>query len=344
MLGRIASLIATACRTTLLFALALSFCITALCATGSSARLNSTFLQLRPEHKNWTEAQWSALFECFQRLQLSEIIVQWTAYDDVRFYAAPGERSDSPVERILTSASKTGLKVWLGLYLDSDYWNHLAGDSAGLSAYMGHLRARSLAVARDLAPIVKQQPAFIGWYLPEEIDDLNWRSPEARRELLRHLNLESTSLHALAPGVRVAISTFSNALMSPAQFRDFWADAFRASSVDMVLLQDAVGARKLEISEFPLYAGALAAAASSAGRDFSVVVELFQQTGGPPLNSGPFQAAAAPWERIRSQIEIAHRFTNSMVAFSIPEYMSPTGMHGAEQLYADYLKEITKQQ
>jgi hypothetical protein len=341
MLARLVSPIATGFRAALLFAIALS--IPALCSASPSARLNSTFLQLRPEHKRWTEAQWRALFECFQRLQLSEVIVQWTAYDDTRFYAAPDERSDSPLERILTGASKTGLKVWLGLYLDSDYWNHLGGTPAATSAYLAHLRSRSLAIANDLAPSVKQQPAFAGWYLPEEIDDLNWRSPEARQELLRHLSLTSTSLHALTPGARVAISTFSDASVSPAHFRDFWAEAFRASTVNLVLLQDGIGALKLELNEFPLYAAALAEAACSAHRDFGVVVELFQQTGGPPLNSGPFQASPASWERVRSQLEIAHRFTNSIFGFSIPEYMSPFGIRGAEQLYNDYLKEGAKQ-
>jgi hypothetical protein len=82
---------------------------------------------------------------------------------------------------------------------------------------------------------MRQQPAFAGWYLPEEIDDINWRIPEARRKLLRHLGRVSASLRKLTPGAGIAISTFSNARMSPAQFRDFWRDAFDHTVLSRVL-------------------------------------------------------------------------------------------------------------
>jgi hypothetical protein len=332
------SSIKTACHSVLLAAVLLSCRGPAIHAATPSVHLNSTFLQLSLQHKNWTDAQWSELFEYFRLLQLSEVIIQWTAYDDIVFYAPPAEKSDSPLTRILAGASRAGLKVWVGLYLDSEYWNRVA-DGQATSAYLSGLRLRSLAIARNLTPLMKQQAAFAGWYLPEEIDDSNWQTPEARTELLRHLRLVSGSLHELTPSAGIAISTFSNARVSPAQFRDFWAEAFRNGALSTVLLQDGIGVHKLELNEFPLYAGALAELAHSAGTDFGIVVELFQQTGGRPLDTGPFHASPAPWERVRSQLEIAHRFTSSVVGFSVPEYMTPLGIRGAEQLYADYLKD-----
>lgn len=231
----------------------------------------------------------------------------------------------------------------MGLYLDSEYWSRVA-EGQTTSAYLSGLRGRSLAIARDLTPLMKQQPAFAGWYLPEEIDDSNWQIPEARRELLRHLGLVSASLNELTPGAGIAISTFSNARVSPAQFRDLWAEAFHKSALSRVLLQDGIGVHKLELNEFPLYADALAEAARFAGRDFGIVVELFQQTAGLPLDTGPFHASPAPWERVRAQLDIAHRFTSCVVGFSVPEYMTPLGIRGAELLYADYLKERTDHQ
>jgi hypothetical protein len=292
------------------------------------------------QHKSWTDAQWADLFEYLRRLQLSEVIVQWTAYDDIRFYGSPVQGPDSVLDKVLLAASHAGLKVWVGLYCDSGYWNHV-GEGQATRAYLNGLRSRSLAIGRDLAPLLKQQSSFAGWYLPEEIEDVNWQTPEARKELLLHLGLESKTLHELTPGARIAISAFSNARLSPAEFHDFWVEALRASTVNTVLLQDGIGAHKLELDEFPLYAGALSDAARSAGRDFSVVVELFRQTGGLPLDHGPFQASAARWEQVRAQLEIAHRFTSTIVGFSVPEYMTPLGTGGAKQLYADYLKEST---
>jgi hypothetical protein len=69
-------------------------------------------------------------------------------------------------------------------------------------------------------------------------------------------------------------------------------------------------------------------------------VELFQQTGGIPLDTGRFQASAARWRRVRSQLQISHQLTNVVIGFSVPDYMSPMGVNGAEQLYSDYLREI----
>jgi Domain of unknown function (DUF4434) len=335
--------IRTASRAALVTAVLLSCRGPALHAANPSARLNGTFLQLSVQHKNWTDPQWSELFEYFRRLQLSEVILQWTTYDDIVFYGSPAEKSDSPLTKILAAASRTGLKVWVGLYLDSEYWNRVAEGQA-TSAYLNRLRLRSLGIAEDLAHLVRQQAAFAGWYLPEEIDDSNWQTPEARRELLRHLGLVSGRLHELTPGARIAISTFSNARVSPAQFRDFWAEAFHKSTLSTVLLQDGIGVHKLELNEFPLYAGALADVARSLGRDFGIVVELFQQISGLPLDTGAFHASPAPWERVRSQMVIAHQFTGYVVGFSVPEYMTPLGIPGAEQLYANYLKERTGQQ
>jgi len=312
-------------------------------AADTQTRLSGTFLQLTAKHKGWTDAQWRQLFDYFQQLQLSDVFVQWTAYDDTPFYRSAPELSDSPLDEILINANRTGLKVWVGLYSDSRYWDRIGRGPAATASYLDNFRSRSLALARDLAPALKEDAAFAGWYLPEEIDDVNWETPEARSGLLRHLNLTSTEIQRLTPGARIAISTFSNARISPRQFRSFWEDAFRNCAVSTVLLQDGVGVQKLELNEFPLYAEALSTAARAAGRQSGIVVELFQQTGGSPLDSGSFRASPARWDRVRRQLQIAHRFTNSVIGFSIPEYMTPLGVQGAGQLYTDYLRDMREQ-
>jgi hypothetical protein len=303
-------------------------------AQSARPKISGTFLQLTTDHKNWTEEKWSELFGYFRRLQLSYVIVQWTVYDDTTFY---GPASDAALEKVLARAAQSGMKVWIGLFHDSQYWNRIGDRPAVTARYLQQLRSRSLAAARDLAPRLKEHPGFAGWYLPEEIDDINWQRPEVRKELLRHLELESKELRVLAPDANVAISSFSNARLSPAQFQNFWSSVFRATSIGTVFLQDGVGVGKLELDELPLYAGALAQAARAEGRDFRMVVELFRQTSGQPFDSGPFKASPAALQRIRRQLEIAHQFTDLLVGFSVPEYMTPLGVAGAEQLYRDYL-------
>src|SRR5205085_11451107 len=61
------------------------------CAAGVSAepappRLSGTFLQLWSTHGTWTEEAWQRLFGYLERLRISEIVVQWTVYDNIAFY------------------------------------------------------------------------------------------------------------------------------------------------------------------------------------------------------------------------------------------------------------------
>ncbi len=303
------------------------------------ARLTGTFLQLDARHREWSEAQWSELFDRFRKLELSQVIVQWTVLDETAFYAANGSGAPA-VERILSAAYRAEMSVWLGLCHDSRYWSWVGGDPKAVGRRLKQLRSRSLAAARDLTALAKASPAFAGWYLSEEIDDVNWRSPEARQTLLDHLKIETVGLKELTPGGKVAISGFTNARVSPNRFRAFWKDVFEASAIDLVLLQDGIGVRKLELPEFPLYAGALAEAAKRAGRECGIVVELFRQTGGQPLDNGPFRASSAPFQRVRRQLELAGRFAGPIIGFSVPEYMSPAGVEGAGQLHSDYVREI----
>jgi hypothetical protein len=304
----------------------------------SSMRLTGTFLQLGTHHNAWTEARWSELFDYFHRLQLSQVILQWTVSDEAVFYDSTG-KAESPLNRILPIAARRGIDVWVGLYHDPRYWSRIGAHPEAAALYLRQLRSKSLAIARDLAPLLRQHCNFAGWYLSEEIDDVNWLGPAARQALLNHLKLTSDGLHGLTPAGRVSISTFSNARVSPARFRAFWTDVFRASSIDLVLLQDGVGVNKLELKELPIYAGALATAAGETGRECGVVVELFRQTGGAPLDTGAFKAVPASWERVRRQLGIASQFTSSVFGFSVPEYMSPAGTDGAERLYLDYIRE-----
>lgn len=303
------------------------------------ARLTGTFLQLDARHREWSESQWSELFDRFRKLELSQVIVQWTVLDETAFYAVNGSGAPT-VERVLNAARRTKMGVWLGLCHDSRYWSWVGGDPKAAGRHLKQLRSRSLAAARDLAALVKVSPAFAGWYLSEEIDDVNWRNAEARRKLLEHLKLETAGLKELTPGARVAISGFTNARVSPNRFRAFWKDVFEASAINLVLLQDGIGVRKLELPEFPLYAAALAEAANRAGRACGIVVELFRQTGGEPLDRGPFRASSASFPRVRRQLEIAGRFPGPVFGFSVPEYMSPAGVEGAGQLHSDYVREI----
>lgn len=297
----------------------------------SGAALRGTFLQFSERYDGWRRADWEGLFDDFARLGLEQVVVQWSLLDARAFY--PSEHfaaaEEPPLGTILSLADEAGMEVFVGLAHDSDYWSRIDRDPDLVEVYLTRLRLASLAAARELEPLVKRHESFRGWYLPEEIDDVHWLGDESRSVLVRHLRLSAEALRELVPDARVAVSGFTNAHADPATLEAFWWELLTESSVDRVLFQDGIGVGKLDPDELPLYLGAMRRAVERAGAQLEVVVEVFAQTAGPPIDAGPFRAVPAPADRVRRQIEIAAAFsTGGPVAFAVPEYMTSLG--GAE--------------
>jgi hypothetical protein len=289
----------------------------ALIAPAAQIKLAGTFLQLMPWHRQWAEAKWRELFSCFDALGIREVIVQWSATGETKLFPAP-------IETILKLAREHSIAADLGLRNDPGYWNRIVGARDSVQAYFRKIRAESEAIARQLRTL-----PFRGWYICEEIDDLNWRDPAARQQLIEYLGGLSASLDRIEPKRPISISGFAQGKTDPEAFADLWREILRRSRIETIMLQDGIGAGKLSLSEIPLYFEAAASAARQEGRTFRPVVELFRQ-----VQAEPFRGVPAPYKRIVKQLEIAAKF-GTPVAFSVMDYMSPLGIGGANELYLE---------
>jgi hypothetical protein len=295
----------------------------------SRPALRGTFIQLLDHHRDWTEAQWQRLFADLQGAGIEEVYVQWSVFD---------RGTALPLEALLGQADAADMRVWVGLVHDPAYGESIRSDTAFLDGYLRRLRQRSLATARDLLPGLRPHTAFQGWYIPEEIDDVNWLSATRKNLLARHLRSLAAGLKAMTPEKGVAISGFSNAHLAPAILEKFWRELLTAADIDRLLFQDGIGAQKLRLAELPLYLQAVRRAALASGRELQVIVELFRQTTSPTAEGGSFAAVPAPFERILAQMRIAAAYeTAGIVAFSVPEYMTPAAGPAAGGLFAAYL-------
>jgi hypothetical protein len=301
-------------------------------------RLTGTVLQLLRENADWPPDRWSELFGYFQALGLHEVIVQWSVVDNLAFYeSAKFSPVHTALEAVLREADRRGMLVQVGLVHDSDYWSRIAQDPAAVAAYFDQLRFRSLTAAQELANLVSHYKCVTGWYIPEEIDDVTWRDDGPRQVLFQHLSVLSESLQKLTPNLTISISAFAQGRTSPAGFEEFWSAFFSRTKINSVYFQDGVGVNKFEISEVPLYMSALQAAAMKNKRHVSAIVELLQQTSGPPIDQRPFQAIPAPLERILRQVESLSPFiSDELIGFSVPEYMTPLGGKEAGDLFERY--------
>ena len=306
------------------------------------ARLDGTFIQFGPAQETWTEAEWRRLFERFRALGLTTVIVQWTLEGQTAYYptAAHATVARPPLPIVMKLAEEAGIDVLVGLahdpaFHEPGFWSRVERDPAAISHYLATWRARSAAVAAELAPELLKHRRFKGWYISEEIDDLRWRAAPARGAVTQHLQLLSDRLHALAPGRTVAVSTYSSAHMTPGAFGELWRELLDGAAVDLVLFQDGIGVKHLALDALPSYLEAMKRTVTARGRGLWVVTEVFTQLD-PGVDPDDFRAEPAPFDRVRRQLETARRFAPVAVAFGIPEYMNPDAGERPRALYDAY--------
>lgn len=302
----------------------------------AAPRLQGTFLQLTEAHGSWQPSQWTRLFQYFKELGLSQLVIQWTVYDDLAFFPTADYRQvpHPPLPAILQLADAAGLQVWVGLAHDPGFWEKICRDPELVEVYLRRMRLRDQAIAEHLAPQLQGHKCFRGWYITEEVDDVNWREAPAREVLFAFLRDLSAFLHRLTPEARVAISGFANARIDPKTFGRFWQDLLGTAAIDAVLFQDGIGTGKLHLDELPLYLESLRRATQAQSRELQVVVELFRQ-----VSERPFRARPASWDLVARQLEIAARFASGgLLAFSVPEYLTPLGGPEADKLFQAYLR------
>jgi len=305
--------------------------------------LSGTYLQLLHRHTEWDEADWRQLFNDFKTLRISKLVIQWSVSSDLAFYPSETYRSKGkfPLPFILKLADEAGFEVHIGLWHDPNFWNNIKGAPELLESYLRHSRYRSKTIAKEIALMAQAHDSFQGWYIGEEIDDSNWNEPIRRKILLDHLANLTEDLREITPGAELGISSFSNARLDPESFCVFWKTILAQSSIDTLYFQDGIGTHKLEMNYLPLYLDAVNRAANDSGCALSIVVELFEQKTEKGIPVESFQAIPAPLSRIERQMELAARHSkNRTMAFSIPDYMSSSGVDTAQHLYRDYMRKF----
>lgn len=251
----------------------------ALLASPWANAMKAVFWQPQLRDNSVTSAQWSGLMQTLRQQGFDTLVLQWSQYGS----AFTGEADQQQLSQRARAAKAAGLNVIVGLHADPDFFSRQKQSAAALSHYLGRLRVADIQQA-------KRWTAFApdGWYLSAEIDDLNWRSPEKREQLLSWLK-ETRQQLATLDDRPVWISSFFAGNMTPQSYAALLSE-IKQQRIG-VWVQDGHGVKSLTPAQRQLYL-AEAAGCHSSSPASGVVYEIFDVMPGKTFSAQPLDQKA----------------------------------------------------
>ncbi|MBM3114754.1 DUF4434 domain-containing protein [Jeongeupia naejangsanensis] len=236
-------------------------------------------------------ASWPHIFGVARAQGFDTLVVQWTRHGEGGFTAAADQ--DWLAARF-ADANAAGLKLILGLNSDPDFYIRQQQSARTLTSYLRRLSRDDLNLAKLWAG--RLDPALIqGWYLPAEIDDVQWREADTYDVLTNHLSNQVRQLRKVLDRP-VYASSFFVGNMAPQTYARMLGQLEQESGVRL-WVQDGAGTGKLNVAERQVYLDAVSNVHADCQKPASrgVVFELFVQTG----DDTAFRAEPRPLDEAR---------------------------------------------
>lgn len=232
---------------------------------------------------------------------------------------APSEVPDPVFVSLEAAAAVPGFGVWLGLNTNSDWWRNYASnetwleDEFELAAY----------IAEDLWRLYgpSYSATIAGFYLPLEVDNVNFMSTESQERMQAAYASTVNAIHT-STGKPVMCAPFYNAYlaggMDAKAYAAWWGSIANASLLDVVALQDGVGANHSSVEQAATWLAAMGAAISGASPATRVWSDLETYTVAP---DGAYTAAS--FSRVVQQLDAEAPSADAVTTFSFSHYDSP---------------------
>lgn len=335
--------------------------------TGAFIQYNRDMIETANNPNGLSKADWESEMRAMQEIGMDTLILQFlelgTKSGNESYMTDENDKSAiDPTEAILTYADAHQMKVFIGL------WNKEWGYDRIKNADPEMIAANKLNSKRVAETAWKRygrHKAFYGWYLPQEIWNTKY-SPEQNermREMFRHIGEYCKGLDG--NGKPTAISPY----FSPSKDEDSEPEKVftlllkgderqPGAKVDILMLQDGVGARCLEEKSRILptvkpYFEQFYNAAKAAGVEFWSNVESFKTISGGCLDDFTTTQILRPTDisRLTAQIEASSILADDnqpmfkkIVTFDFFEFMSPVhkgeNFKAREKLYRKYKKKF----
>jgi len=232
---------------------------------------------------------------------------------------------------LLKAADALDMKVFLGLSLNPSYWS---GEFDPKEQTNNNQR-----ILTELFSLYASHESLAGWYLPEEIDDRNFLTQSRKDGIRTYLKSMATYAKFLTKKP-VMISPYFGISPNGEAYAEWWDYVLTEAKVDIIAMQDGVGTRRTTVAESAGVIEALKPVMEKHGVEFWVNVEVFNQIHGWPVDTGSWQAVPADIDRVIDQLKMQSPFTEKVIIFDFPHYMTPRLVGKAEELYEAYKEYI----
>ena len=298
-----------------------------------------TFIQLNRSVATNSVDTWKADLAKMRAVGINTLIVQWSVEKPVAYFrtnSLPCAEQYDTIKRLFEAVHGSGMTVYLGLENDPDYWTQIKSRDRVLRDYFLLRVAANEQVQKGLLAAFELMPEWVGYYIPDEVDDLSWRHPSKQGFIQGYLSLMTRRLKANDPKRAVAVSAFFRGRTAPDIFGRNLVDLTTRTDphVDIVLVQDGVGVGDPPDRYVPTYLKTLREMWPPKGPQFWVVVEAFRQTSSA---NAPFAAEPASPERLAGQIESAGACADRSILFTFNDYAHPGRGAAAAALYKSLL-------
>ncbi len=281
--------------------------------TSLPGRFEGSFLQPWQSYESLSLEEWRRRLSSMRAVGCDEMVVQWSStYGGEHPWAMP----DTLIQMLFDECGRLGMGIRLGLPYDERWWKAMgASDAQVLPEFLASTQSLCIETL-DTSPW-PVQAGFRGWYLPYELDQYNWATPERRALLIPWLQTiaNASAKRVAAP---LAVSTFYSRLPTPGTLAKLWEEILNRVLL-RPMLQDGVG-----VAGMGNYAGLepLRALLRERGVPFDLIVELFEQLTPLPGTGDAFRARAADRTRVRAQMEIARNYgADRVIAFALDPWL-----------------------
>jgi len=284
----------------------------------------------------WTATNFATEFQYMWDVKMDHAIWQWTAdskdskpvhmwpYYPTTLAAFHQKNSYDAVGVSLAQAQAKGLKIWLGLNWDDDWWSKYANDNTWLTTQFGY----SKQIAQELWNRYGGQygNTIAGFYLTMEMDNVNFTTTTTQDRMIAVYTDTANYIHTNTGKPVMVAPFFNTSIGQDAQtYANMWGYIVANAPIDVVAVQDGIGVGHSTLANIGSWLSPLRNAIKAARPSTQFWSDL--ETLNPDYTT-------APVSRVIDQLNAEKAYVDKFTTFSFNHYGSP--QQGNKTEYTDW--------